>query len=121
MSERDRSCESGQERHESYRIVRLLTDAAGRFLDHGKKLHALEFFIVARERQDHASADLEIAQQRGRHLPGGRRDENAIDLEILAEVSGAITVLDAHVADLERTQVPASLGDQRGNALDRVD
>src|SRR5215813_13526588 len=103
---RDRSCESGEQRYESYRIVRLLADAARSFFDHGQQLHAAQLLVVARKRQHHATADLEIAKQRSGYFSRRRRDDDAIDFEIFAEVRGAVTVLYPDVVDLQREKYP---------------
>src|SRR5437870_4451469 len=119
-SGRDKSCESGEQRHESYRIVCLLADAASRFLDDGKQLHTLQLVVVACKRQHHATADLEVAQQRLGNLRRRRRDNDSVDLEILAQIGGAVAVLDADAVRLQRTQIAARLGDERADALNGV-
>ena len=94
---------------------------AGAFSITVSQLHAAHVVVVDGERQHHAAADLQVAQQRGRDLRRRGGDDDAVDLEILAQIRRAVAVLDAHVVQLQRAQVAPRLGDQRADALDRVD
>src|SRR6185437_17007432 len=112
--------EARQQGNESYRIEYLFPDADRRRLDDCESLHAALARFRARERQHHATACLEILQQRGGHVRSARRYDDRVDLEFFAEIGAAVAMRQARIADSERLQVPSCLVDERRDALDRV-
>src|SRR4029079_8979974 len=85
-----------------------------------QSLHAALALLVLRERDYDATAGLQVANERGRHVRGARAHDDRIDLEGLAEVRAAVAVCKAHVANLQGLQMPPGLVDERADALDRV-
>src|SRR5438876_9110526 len=116
--ERVGSCESGEQWHESYRVVGMLAHAIGRLLDYGQVLHAAVVVAASSERKHHAPANVQVREQRARNFSRGRGDQDAVDAKILSERGRAVSVLDAHIVELERAQVASRLCNQRSDALD---
>ncbi len=81
-----------KQRYESYRVEALLADAGRRLFDDRQSLRSAFVVIVDGERQHHAAADLQVTQQRRRNLGCRGGHDDAIDLELLAQIRRAVTM-----------------------------